>query len=298
MQHRAGFLPSPAPLFFEELTPTAGNGECVVMVHGGAHTGACYLVTPDGRPGWAYRFVESGYRVVIPDWPGTGRSGSLPWDELNGELVCAALGALLEHLESPVTLMVHSMSGPYGFRLVARHGERVRSLVAVAPGPPGNVQPIPGVVREDDHEIEVEGPGTRWLVPKQGPLAPSEPFVQAKLLGSSTRFPRGALAAYRASLVPIPHRLIYERRNLGGSQLRVESEENFLGKRVLVLTGTDDTDHPREIDGAVVGWLAAAGAHVTYDFLGDHGIHGNGHMLMLENNSDELADRVLAWLAA
>ena len=30
--------------------------------------------------------------------------------------------------------------------------------------------------------------------------------------------------------------------------------------------------------------------------LGDHGIDGNGHMMMLEKNSDVLAGQVLSWI--
>lgn len=67
----------------------------VVMLHGGGHSGACYLLTADNRPGWAYRFASAGYSVWLPDWPGCGRSGDVPFADLTGERVCAALGAVL-----------------------------------------------------------------------------------------------------------------------------------------------------------------------------------------------------------
>ena len=102
--------------------------------------------------------------------------------------------------------------------------------------------------------------------------------------------------AFRASLVPIPVRLIYERQNVRNSQIRVNRNGNFEGKRVLILTGSHDTDHPREVDGRLVTWLSEAGADVTFQFIGDVDIEGNGHMLMLEENSDQLANRVLLWL--
>ena len=57
------------PTCFEMLTPATGSTKPpVVMIHGGAHTGACYLATPDDRPGWAHVFVAAGYQVVVPDW--------------------------------------------------------------------------------------------------------------------------------------------------------------------------------------------------------------------------------------
>ena len=66
----------------------------MVLISGGAHTGACYLATADGRPGWADAFVRAGYKVVVPDWPGVGRSGYIPFEDLTGEVVVAGLGRL------------------------------------------------------------------------------------------------------------------------------------------------------------------------------------------------------------
>ena len=49
------------------------------------------------------------------------------------------------------------------------------------------------------------------------------------------------------------------------------------------------------IDRAVVDWPIEAGAKAEYCWLPDHGIDGNGHMLMMEENSDELADIIIDW---
>ena len=50
----------------------------VVIVHGGLLQGTEWFNTPDGRPGWAQRFVEAGYPVLIVDRPGHGRSHTHP----------------------------------------------------------------------------------------------------------------------------------------------------------------------------------------------------------------------------
>ncbi|WP_263996875.1 hypothetical protein [Mycobacterium yunnanensis] len=52
-QHGAMFVQWEAPADSTKPFP-------VVLVHGGAVQGTEWLDTPDGRPGWAQRFVEAG----------------------------------------------------------------------------------------------------------------------------------------------------------------------------------------------------------------------------------------------
>jgi hypothetical protein len=106
------------------------------------------------------------------------------------------------------------------------------------------------------------------------------------------------MAGYAASLLAIPPRLWLERQNVHGSQLRIADPAKLAGKRIFVITGTEDLDHSREVDGAIVTWLNGVGAKAEFCFLSDRGIVGNGHMLMLENNSDAIADIILDWLDA
>jgi pimeloyl-ACP methyl ester carboxylesterase len=224
-----------------------------------------------------------------------GRSGAVPFDRLTGEVVCAALGAVVERL-APAVLMTHSMSGAYGWRLVERHGGAILAVVAVAPGPPGNVQPEAEVVARSADWVDVRrGDGVR-RVPLHEPRLPDMDFVLGKLLGPTTRFPRDRVQAYAASLLPLPPRLMAERQNIDRSQLAVTDTAPFANKPVLMVTGSDDVDHSREVDGAVADWLREIGAAVEFRFLPDEGITGNGHMLMLEDNSDEIAALIAGWL--
>ena len=50
----------------------------VVLIHGAAQTGVDWLLTPDGRPGWAYNFLDMGYVVYLQDGPARGRSQYVP----------------------------------------------------------------------------------------------------------------------------------------------------------------------------------------------------------------------------
>jgi pimeloyl-ACP methyl ester carboxylesterase len=297
VRHGAGFIADPVPVYYERIEPPQPTGKpTVMMIHGGSHSGGCYLHTADGRPGWAYAFAAAGHPVVVPDWPGCGRSGALPPERITGELVCRGLGSLLATLPAPVVLLTHSMGGVYGWRLLEAHAGRVGAVVAVAPGMPGNIQPVPEVLSESDDEIEVRTPQRVVRMNKRVATPADADFVGRKLVGDSRHFPRERLPAYAASLLATPSRLLYERQNTRGSQLRVEDTARLAGKPILVVTGTDDLDHPREVDGALAEWLAGCGAAADFRFLGDEGIAGNGHMLMLEDNSDAVAALILRWL--
>jgi pimeloyl-ACP methyl ester carboxylesterase len=294
--HRADFTDAFPAVFYDELIPTPTTGLPLVLLHGGAHTGACYLTTADGRPGWAHKLAEHAHRVIVPDWPGTGRSAKLPFAELTGEVVCGGLARAIEKIGQPVVLMTHSMSGAYGWRLIEILGSRIAGLVAVAPGPPGNIQPEPTIVRRDTEFVEVAALSLTWRVPLNEPLLANDQLVDRKLIGASTRFPRDRHAAYRMTLQPLAPRLLYERQNIEGSQIRIRDTSQFRGKPILVVTGTEDIDHPRDVDGRIATWLAEQGAKVDYWFLGDKGISGNGHMMMLETNSDEIAALIAGWI--
>src|SRR5712691_6094255 len=296
--HTTGLTGAPTPVYFETFAPAATTRlPTVVMVHGGAHSGACYQRTADDRRGWAYLFAERGYRVVVPDWPGTGRSGYVPPDKLDGTTVVEGLGVLIRGLGAPAILLTHSMSGAYGWRLLELHGDIIETVVGVAPAPPGNIQTPAPVREETTTHIETEASGRRVRIDKSAPVVASADFVERKLVGDSRYFPRDRLAGYAASLRPIAPKLWLERQNIHGSQVRVSDPKKLAGKRILVITGTEDLDHSREVDGAIVTWLKANGARSDFCFLADRGIVGNGHMLMLEQNSDAIAGIILEWLA-
>lgn len=295
-RYRSGYLPTPVPVFYEEFIPDAADSPIMILVHGGALTGACYTTTVDGRPGWAPRFAGHGAHVIVVDWPGIGRSGWCDPDRLGGEDICAALGALINTCPRPVILLTHSMSGPFGFRLAATLPTRIAALVAVAPGPPGDVQPEPRIIRETAELVEVQVGTLRWAIPKHGIVQPEAPLLERKMIGASSRFPPAARDISRRIFSPIPSRLLWQRQNVRGSQLRVGNPSGYRNKPILVITGSADTDHPRAADEAVVAWLSSLGAAVTFRFLDDEGMSGNGHLLMMEDNSDAIADEITAWL--
>ena len=293
----SGLAPTKPAVHVERLLPIEPTGlPPLILVHGGSHTGDCYRRTPDGRPGWAEFFARCGFPVAVVDWPGVGGSESVPLENLTGELVCATLAALIDQCDEPVALLTYSMSGPYGWRLLETRADQISALVAIAPGPPGNIQSVAEIIAEESNALIVERNGVHARVPQREVWSPDRAFVTEKLVGASRRFPRAMLDAYAESLEPLPPRLMQERLNLGGSQLQVGNPNTFAGKPVLIVTGTDDRDHSREPDGEIADWLSSTGAAVDYWYLADLGIEGNGHMLMLEDNSDEIAGLISGWL--
>jgi pimeloyl-ACP methyl ester carboxylesterase len=285
--------------YYDIIEPAGGTDRPpIVLIHGGAHTGACYLVTADGRPGWAQRFAARGYKVVVPDWPGCGRSGRIPYDKLDGATVCEGLGRVIASLGRPAVVLTHSIAGGYSWPLLDRFGDHISKVIAVAPGPPGNMQPVPEILAETEETIEVRAVagGTRFTINKTEPVAVGWAMVETKLVGTSKLFPREHIGRYAASLAAVPPRLMYERLNIQGSQLKIRDMACLTGRRVMILTPTDDIDHPAELDRSIADWLNEAGALADFVYLGDRGIHGNGHMLMLERNSDQLADLIAEWI--
>jgi pimeloyl-ACP methyl ester carboxylesterase len=299
IRHGAAFAPSEPAIYYDRLRPDPPTGRPpLVLVHGGGHTGACYHCTPDGRPGWAPLFAGLGYTVIVPDWPGVGRSGRVDPALLTGDVVCTALGALIESLDEPCVLLTHSMSGAWGWRLLETHGRRIRALVGVAPAPPGNIQPVPDILSRGDGYVEVMRGAFRRRVDRDRPTPFDRLLVEQKLVGDGDRFPRAAFTMYERSLIANPPRLAWERSNIEGSQVRVREVAALKGKPVLVVSADHDPDHTQAIDGPVVDWLRAAGARAEHCWLPDRGISGNGHMMMLESNNADIAALIAAWIDA
>jgi haloalkane dehalogenase len=106
-----------------------GDGSPVVMVH--------------GEPTWGYLWRklvapvrDAGFRVVLPDHAGFGRSDK-PTDPrwYSYDRHTALLGDLLEHLDlRGVTMVVHDWGGPIGLRAAVEQRDRVDRLVILDTG--------------------------------------------------------------------------------------------------------------------------------------------------------------------
>jgi pimeloyl-ACP methyl ester carboxylesterase len=299
----------------------------VVMVHGGGGQALDYLGTPDGRPGWATLFVKEGYAVYVVDRPGMGRSpyhpdllgpaspppvyegmvtgfaspATAPWpypypqarlhsqwpgtgrpgdpalarflagsEPMVGDLTAAQeemrrAGADLLDRIGPAVLLTHSMGGAFGWLVADARPGLVKAIVAVEPiGPPF---------------AELPGLGTlSWgltSIPVTFDPPASDP---AELRTQRRAAPAPDLAAAVVQAEParrLPH----------------------LADGVPVAVVTAEASWHAQTDWAVVEFLRQAGVDATHIELAELGIHGNGHLMMLERNNAEIAAAISAWLA-
>ena len=63
---------------------------------------------------------------------------------------------------------------------------------------------------------------------------------------------------------------------------------------ILVLTA--EASYHAPYDHCTVKYLEQAGVKAKWTRLADAGIHGNGHMMMLEKNSDEIIKYLERWM--
>jgi len=127
----------------------AGDGRRSLRVHhldeGDRHAGETVLLM-HGEPSWCYLYrtmvpvlAEAGYRVVVPDLVGFGRSDK---PAARGEYTYARhvewmRAALFDGLGlSGLTLVGQDWGGLIGLRLVAEHPDRFRRVVAANTGLP------------------------------------------------------------------------------------------------------------------------------------------------------------------
>ncbi|HLH21649.1 MAG TPA: alpha/beta fold hydrolase [Chloroflexota bacterium] len=247
----------------------------VIMVHGSNQTGAEYWMTPDGRLGWAPYFLDKGWEVYTVDWPGQGRSptppdfATMPYDVLIDNLV-----ELLQRV-GPAVMITHSMSGTAGWPVAERAGDKLAALIAIAPGPPANMQPESSTLAQ----------------PEDGPQRCSGACLW-DFYAVSDLFPKEAFGEWEKSSVSTSARMVNQRQNYQGTGPHVSGPEILANIPAIVVTGDMDPRHSREADAATAHWFGKE--HV---WLPDRGLPGHGHQMMIEHGNLQVADVLLDWLS-
>jgi pimeloyl-ACP methyl ester carboxylesterase len=305
----------------------------IVFIHGGAQTGTNFTGTPDGREGWSQFFLRQGYAVYVVDqagrgrsayldsvygpqatpnldfvqhrftaienynqwpqahlhtqWPGKGTPGDPVFDQFFASQVQAmtsyplqqqfsseAVLALLEKI-GPAILLTHSQSGATGWPVADARPDQVKAIVAVEPsGPPFyNVDNVAAPEWFRD-AADQQRP---WGI-AAGPLTYSPPAVDPSELAIVRQEHPDNPNVSRCWLQKSPPRRL---PNL---------------HKVPILIVTSEASYHRAYDHCTVKYLEQASVPVTWIKLEDVGIHGNGHMMMLEKNNAEIAAVLSRWL--
>ena len=294
----------------------------VVMFHGAGQTCVNWLITPDGRMGWADYFVSRGYAVYLCEQPSRGRSAYHPED--NGPQIYHSLESLQRFMSDNGPWVQSSRHTQWpGEGSLQLRSECDRQFIA------SQVEYLP---HNADSQRLVKECGLR-LLQEIGPailLTHSQAGPFGWLLADEAPELVKGIVALEPSGPPFSGDLSCDRaKNFGITDLPlhydppVDSPEKF---QLKLLSSQDPErnsgwilEEPSPKLPRLAGipiWLIVSEAsyHSGYDHLTsrvlsqcgvDHefirleeeGIYGNGHMMMLEKNNLEVADLILAKLA-
>jgi pimeloyl-ACP methyl ester carboxylesterase len=277
----------PYPMYVEYFLPVKATHKFpIILIHGGVHTGAGFVSTPDGRDGWAIYLVKHGWKTYVVDWPGHGRSPMPPeFPTMSLHRVVDDTIGLLGKI-GPSVVLVHSLSGTIGWKICDTVPDQVKALVAIAPAPPANISG--GYATELLTRFSGHLSGNYF--PEDQPIwytreAALETFANSAL------FPKSSFDNYFASLVPESPRALNELFNKDGMGLFVDPKK-FARVPKVVINGDQDPRHTRAVDDKTAKFVGAE--HI---YLADVGMPGHGHMMMLDKNNDKIAQLIIDWLA-
>jgi pimeloyl-ACP methyl ester carboxylesterase len=251
----------------------------VLMWHGGGMSGTNWETTPDGREGWEMRFLRAGLDVYVCDSVERGRASWAPYP--------------------------HVFTSEPFFRTAREAWE-----VTFRFGPAGSWDP--------DEAQRVTHPGLRF------PVDAIDQFMKQSMPrwvtnDDATQAAYGALVQRVGECIVVAH-------SQGGHfalQAALAAPDRI---RALVLLDPSGAPEPSPADAALLRevphlfvwgdfldrhpfWVATlplvrrwyealrgAGVDVEWVDLPAGGIRGNSHAMMMDDNSDQIADLVLDWL--
>ena len=304
----------------------------IVLIHGGGGQGLDWMGTPDGRRGWSTMLLEEGYKVYVVDrpghgrspyhpdlhggipraqtlesilqftpqratipgrggappaanaklhnqWPGTGAVGTPELSQLvasqggsfgNGmgiikesqTAVWQKNGAELVDKIGPAIFMTHSAGGPFGFYVLEARPKLVKGIVVVE-GAGGNA--FAGQSRWGLINLPVE----------YEPAVKDPSEIKTKKIDPTPEDAKLGIQPYNLQEEPA--------RKL----------KNWRDCPITIVTSEASFVLPNP---GAVAYLKQAGVNADEIRLVDHGIHGNGHLMMGEKNNREVLQPILDWL--
>ncbi len=184
---------------YMDVAPTQPNGRTVVLLHGRNFPSSYWAPV-------IKTLGEAGYRVVVPDQIGFGKS-SKPQGDLHFDTLARNTVTLLDHLKiAKADVVAHSLGGMLGVRIARAYPDRVDHLVLTAPigledyrlyVPPTPTEKI----IENEDKLTAEGYRKQLETNYALKLPPDQvtPFIDARFnIKGSAEYPRW-LRAFVAS---------------------------------------------------------------------------------------------------
>lgn len=232
-------------------------------------------------------------------WPGTGVAGDPIFDQfmdqvypsiaqtpLQEQLSRDAGAALLDRI-GPAILLTHSQAGAHGWLMADARPGLVKAIIAIEPsGPPvrERAQASAATARGSNSTQGNAGWNEDGALTKPFGLTASKLTYDPPLADGETL----TFAKQESGQTAPP----------GGGWLQAEPARRLVHLRdVPVLVVTGEASYHALYDHCTVSYLKQAGVKTTHVRLADdRGIHGNGHMMMLELNNQQIAAVAESWL--
>jgi len=176
---------------YMDVAPAQPNGRTVVLLHGRNFPSSYWAPV-------IKTLNDSGYRVVVPDQIGFGKS-SKPVSDLHFDTLARNTIALLDHLQiAKADIVAHSLGGMLGVRITRAYPDRVSRLLLVAPigledyrlyVPPTPTEKI----LENEEKLTADGYRKQLEVNYSLKLPPDQvtPFIDSRFnIKGSSEYPR------------------------------------------------------------------------------------------------------------
>ncbi|WP_283842535.1 alpha/beta hydrolase [Bradyrhizobium sp. G127] len=216
---------------YMDVAPAAPNGRAVLLLHGRNFPSSYWAPV-------IKTLTDAGYRVVVPDQIGFGKS-SKPAFDLHFDILARNTVALLDHLQLPqVDVVAHSLGGMLGVRIARAYPDRVSHLLLAAPigledyrlyVPPTPTEKI----IENEDKLTADGYRKQLVTNYSLKLPPDQitPFIDARFnIKGSPEYPRW-LRAFVSSA-----QMIYREP--------VAHEIPLIDRPTLFIMGADDHNAP------------------------------------------------------
>jgi pimeloyl-ACP methyl ester carboxylesterase len=312
-------------MYVEKLTPSKVTRPLpLVFVHGAAQTAANWLMTPDGRKGWAEHFMDLGYVVYLVDQPARGRSA---WhSDVNGRwrmftapqlerlfTASAQLGDWPQaklHTQWPgsgrrgdpvfdafYASQVQSLASDSETQELAKAAgaallDRIGPAVIVTHSQAG----LLGWVIADARPALVKA---IMAIEPSGPpfhnVAPGNP--KARAWGITDIPVRYDPAVSDPTELQTQKQSAPDAEGLVACTLQREPARKLVQfAKIPVLITTAEASSHAPYDHCTAAYMRQAGVPVEFIRLEQRGIRGNGHMVIMEKNNLQVVDFVERWI--